>query len=146
MNIIKMTTYFLLAAFLLLSAACGEQKKETNTTMEDVKKEAQEAVETAGSYSLEQQQVYQRKLADKLAEYDRNIATLRQQLGMVTAAVGQKSQEKLDMLQANVDDMKKKVEELKNASGKAREDLRIGLEKAGEELDKSFSEAMKNFK
>ena len=145
MNAIKITTFLLLAAILFSNTACSEQKKATQTTMEDVKKETVEAVETAGSFTMEQRQAFQRKLTDKLTEYDRNIATLKQQLTVVTTTAGQKTEEKIEMLQAKLDDIKKRSEELKDASGEAWEDLRKGLERAGDDLDKSFTEAMKNF-
>jgi len=145
MNIIKITIFLVMTVFLFLNTACSEQEKTSKTTVEDVKKEALEAVETAGSYTMEQRQAYQRQLADKLVEYDRDIATLKQQLAMVKATAGQKTQEKIDMLQAKVEDMKKRTEELKNASGEAWKEIRRGLEKAGNDLERSISDAMKNF-
>jgi outer membrane biogenesis lipoprotein LolB len=145
MKIIKITIFLLMAAFLILNTACSEQEKEAKTTMEDVKKETREMVETAKSYTMEQRHAYQQELADKFAEYDRKIETFKQQMNMVKGETERKMQENIDMLQSKVDDMKKRAEKLKNAGGDAWTDLRNGLEKAEDDLDRSFSEAMKNF-
>ena len=147
MNIVKITTFLLLAAFLFLNAACGEQEKKPKTTMEDVKTETRNMAETAKSYTLQQRQVYQQELADRIAEYDRKIEDLKQRMIMVYGATEQKMQEqiKLDELQEKVKNMKNRAKELEDASGDAWIDLQNGLEKAGKDLDRSFSEAMKNF-
>ena len=69
----------LVIGLLSLAVGCSEraqtvkQEKKAKTTMEDVKKETGEMVETAKSYTLEQRQAYQKELADKFVKYEQDI-------------------------------------------------------------------------
>lgn len=51
---------------------CGE-KKETEVTSKDVKKEAKEAVETAKAYTQQQKKEYQEQIEAKIKGYDQNL-------------------------------------------------------------------------
>ena len=132
----------LVIGLLSLAVGCSEraqtvkQEKKAKTTMEDVKKETGEMVETAKSYTLEQRQAYQKELADKFVKYEQDIEDLKQKMIMVSGDTEQKMQEqiKLDVLRDKLADMESRAQELKDASGDAWDDLKKGLDKAGKDL------------
>jgi len=136
---------------LFLAAGCGEQKQpdsqkqEAKTTTEDIKKEARDLVETARTYTMEQQQAYEQQLGQKLDEYARKVAVLKAQVATMTGAAKEDMQDKIGSLHTKVEDMKNKAQELQAASGAAWDDLKEGLDKAEDDLEEAFNSAMQKF-
>ena len=136
---------------LFLAAGCGEQKQpdsqkqEAKTTTEDIKKEARDLVETARTYTMEQQQAYEQQLGQKLDEYARKVAALKAQVATMTGAAKEDMQDKIGSLHTKVEDMKNKAQELQAASGAAWDDLKEGLDKAEDDLEEAFNSAMQKF-
>lgn len=153
MNFARVLSVFTFLAFLFINYGCSDQeqpamqvKESETTTIEDVKKEAGELVEATKEYTLEQKEAYERQLAGKFEEYEKKLSTLRQQLNMAGGDVKQRMQEKIESLQGKLDDMKSMTEQLKDTSGEAWNDMKVGLDKAEDDLNKAFSDAMQNFK
>jgi len=135
------------AAFLFLAVGCSEQKssvqeEKPQTTAEDVKKEATDMVETAKSYTMEQKQAYEEKLAKELDEYRQKISALRAQMTQAKDSVQKEMQDTMDRLQTDIDAMGNKVDAMKNASGEAWDSLKEGADRAAEDLNQAYSDAM----
>ena len=86
-------TIFALAAFCFFMTACSEQKQTTEkaspekakvenlaTTPEDIKKEAGDLAKTTMAYTEEQKKLYQEKLQEKMAQYNRELMELEAKL------------------------------------------------------------------
>ena len=151
MQLVKILLIVMTITSLLLTAGCSEekepamQKEGTKTTAADVKKEAKELMATTKSYTLEQREAYEKELAKKFAEYDRKIFVLKEQLVDATEETRQKLQEQINMLLTKEGDLRNRAKGLKEASGKAWDDLKKGLDKASADLDEAFAKAMQKF-
>lgn len=152
MHLKRFLVIFLLAVFVALAAGCSKrqepmtQEEGKKTTTEDIKKEAEEMVETTKSYTMEQRKAYEQQLARKIDEYGQKIYALKEQLMMVKGEAENELLEQIDMLQAKTDDLKNKAEDLKKASGQAWDELKIDLDKAIDDLDEAFSKALQSYK
>jgi TolA-binding protein len=151
MNRVKLWIIVIFVMLMAFSSGCSEQKeatmqpKENKTTAEDVKQEAKEMVQTTTTYTMEQKEAYEQKLAEKLETYNQQISTLKQQMVMLQGEAEQKLQDQINSLQTKVEDMKNRSDELKDAGGEAWNNLKDGLDKAGDDLDQAFTEAMQKF-
>jgi TolA-binding protein len=151
MNRVKLWIIVIFVMLMAFSSGCSEQKeatmqpKENKTTAEDVKQEAKEMVQTTTTYTMEQKEAYEQKLAEKLETYNQQISTLKQQMVVLQGEAEQKLQDQINSLQTKVEDMKNRSDELKDAGGEAWNNLKDGLDKAGDDLDQAFTEAMQKF-
>jgi hypothetical protein len=147
----KSKSFFLLLGVmvwsLILLSACSEKKEpEKRVTGEQLKKEVQEAGSAAVSYTKEKAEEYHKQIEGKLEEYEGKSKDYVNKLKGMGADANASAQKQLDKLQEQQDVTKKKLTELKSASGKAWEDLKNGMEKSMGELKRAFDEAASQFK
>ncbi len=115
------------------------------TTSEYLKTETKEAMETAGEFLDQGQKEYQEAMAEEIAGIDKLIEGLK----IKSQAVGnEKKAEYQTMIQELTekrDIAQKKMEELKEASGDTRQDIKNELDAALEDLKKTYDEAVAKF-
>ena len=124
---------------------CGE-KKETEVTSKDVKKEDKEAVETAKAYTQQQKKEYQEQIEAKIKGYDQNLDELKVKAKGVKGEAKAEFNRQMDELRKKKEEASQKLKEMQSATGKAWEDLKSGVETALEDLEKTFKQMMKRFK
>ncbi|MGB8336935.1 MAG: hypothetical protein WCE56_20750 [Desulfobacterales bacterium] len=115
-------------AFLV---ACSEQKEaekhEAEVTSDDVKKEAQEAMEAASAYTQQQKEDFMRQAEAKIEEYTRQMEELmaKAQSGATELKEESKAEFKQDMeeLRKKKQKFAEKLYDLKSASGQAWDDI-----------------------
>ena len=148
--LIMLASFFSMALFF----ACGDQKdaekSDTKVTYEDVKKESKEAMETAKEYTQEQKEEYLRQMRAKLDEFNKEIQELQTKAASKAIGLKEASKEELSQSMKELAEKKKaaaeKIDELKNASGNAWEDIKTGADLAMDELNKSLEQAVSHFK
>ena len=148
MKLYRLATFVMIAAIGFFVVACSEQKPATEkqaTATQDVKKEAKELADTALAYSLEQKEKYTQEVLKKLSQYNQMFITLDRKV----SAMGE--QAKNDMMGeiANVNTKKNqvsaKMRELQNSTGEAWEDVKVGLDKAIDDMDEAYKQAMSRY-
>jgi len=132
---------------LILLGACSEKKEPgEKVTGEQLKKEVQEAGSAAVTYAKEKAEEYQKQMEAKLEEYEGKIKDYSNRLKDKGTDAKASAQKELDKLKEVQEATKKKLSELKSASGEAWKDLKKGTEKSMDELKRAFDEAASQFK
>lgn len=133
-----------------LLASCGQEKEppkaKTDVSVEDVKKESKEAIQTTAAYAGQQKEQY-------MSEAETRFNELRQKIDDL-AAKGEslKEEAKADIkkqmgeLQEKQADVLERIEEMKSASGEAWKDVATGFEEAFEDLEKAYQKALSRFR
>ena len=124
---------------------CGEQKKsankQPNVTTEDIKKEVQDVVETASTFTEQQKAEYQKQIELKLKEYDQKINTMITQIKDMKESANEELKEEIDTLSNKKEEVDKKIDAIKVASGAAWDELKVGIDNALDELEKALEQA-----
>ena len=147
-----------LAVLSLLVTACSDQKPAVEktapervkvenlaTTPEDIKKEAGDLAKTAMAYTEEQKALYQKKIQEKMAQYSRKFSELEAKLALMNEQAKADLAEEMENLNQKKTEMGLKVRELQAVSGEAYKDLKDGLDRAIDEMDKAYDQALKRF-
>jgi outer membrane biogenesis lipoprotein LolB len=121
----------LLLGFALLTA-CAKQAEEPQpspqqkpeVTVREVEEKAQEALEAAKTYTLEQKEEYQKKAESKLQEFDKEIAKLKVKAEKTSAEARVKLKKQVEDLQKKQDVARTKLDKLKTAGKDAWEVLK----------------------
>jgi len=132
---------------LMLLSACSEKKEpEKKVTGEQMKKEVKEAGSAAMAYSKEKAEEYKKQVEAELEEYEGKIKSYVNKMNDMGAEAKASAQKQLDKLEEQQEAAKKKLSELKSASGEAWEDLKKGMENSMDELKSAFDQAASQFK
>jgi hypothetical protein len=107
-------------------------------------------METAKEYTQEQKEEYLRQMRAKLDEFNKEIQELQTKAASKAIGLKEASKEELSQSMKDLAEKKKaaaeKIDELKNASGNAWEDIKTGADLAMDELNKSLEQAGSHFK
>ncbi|MBI5117514.1 hypothetical protein HZA56_13645 [Candidatus Poribacteria bacterium] len=130
-----LTAVFLSFLLALFFAACRKEAEETpvppeqqapqvsgerpQVTGADVEEKAQEALEAAKSYTLEQKEEYQKKAGAKLQEFDARIKELKAKAEKTSAETKVKLDKQIEELQKKQKTAREKLEELKSSGEEA---------------------------
>jgi TolA-binding protein len=140
--------WMLMLAGLLVALGC-EQKPADRTpgkvTSEDVRRDVDQAAKTAGEYSQQTKDEYQKKLENQLNELDAKIVKLREK----GSSLKDKAKVNWDQKMADLETKRKaasaKLAEVGSSSAEAWKDVRKGAQSAWDDLDKAFRDASKEF-
>lgn len=146
-------TIIALLAVGFLMAACGEQKtapekakvENLATTPEDIKKEAKDLAKTTITYAEEQKEIYTQQVLDRLAQYNQKLIELDRKLAMLSEQAKAELAVELNNFDRKKEKVAAKVRNLQAASGEAYVDLKEGMDKAIEDMDKAYDQAMNRF-
>jgi TolA-binding protein len=133
----------LLAALLGLAwilAACEkkEEKAPPKVSFEDVKKQTQEAVETAVQFAKQERDEFIQKAQKDLDALNGKLEELKKQAQGETGEAKDKMDRQIKNLQEQQQVAEKKLSNLKSATGDAWKDLKTGTEAAIDSIRKSF--------
>lgn len=140
--------WMLMLAGLLAALGC-EQKPADPTpgkvTSEDVLRDAGHAVKTAGEYSQQTKEEFQKKFENQLSELDAKIATLREKGRDLKDEAKVKWDQKMADLETKREAASAKLTEVGGSSDEAWKDVRQGAQSAWDELDKAVRDASQEF-
>ncbi|HBL23633.1 MAG TPA: hypothetical protein DDZ40_05910 [Deltaproteobacteria bacterium] len=135
---------------VLILAGCKAKEEPAKTekpaTVEEVKKEAGEAVQKATAYTTQQMDEYRKQAEAKLKDYDKKIDELQARAEKMKKEARAEFDEQMSELKKKREAASKKQEELQTASGKAWEDVKSGLDSAMDDMEKAYREAAARFK
>ena len=141
-----MVSLFVSSLFL---AACNNQDQakqpESKVTAQDVKKESKEALNTAVAYTEQKKEAYQKEIEAELKAYDQKLDKLKAgAMGLKDDAKAEYNQQ-IDMLEQKIKSASEKFNALKSASGEAWDDVKSGMDKAGNELRDAYDNVIARF-
>jgi Fe-S cluster biosynthesis and repair protein YggX len=149
---------FVLAILCFFMTACSEQQPSEEkaatekakvenlaTTPEDIKRDAAELAGTTLAYTEEQKALYQKKIQEKMAQYKQKLLVLEKKLVMMNEQAKAGLAAEMENLSRKKAAMGDKVRELQAEGNEAYDDLKEGLDKAMEEMDKAYDQAMERF-
>ena len=140
--------WMLMFAGLLAAIGC-EQKSADRTpgkvTSEDVRRDAGQAVKTAGEFSRQTKEEFQKRLDARLKELDAEIAKLRVKGRDLKDKAKPNWDQKMADLERKRDAARAKLAEVGHSSAEAWKDVQKGAQSAWDELDKAFRDASREF-
>jgi Skp family chaperone for outer membrane proteins len=142
------SSWLLSAAILVSCAGCAEAPVEhtvRKVTAEDVRRDTDKAVDTAGQAATQAKAEVKTRLTSSLEAMDAEIAKLREKGLALKDEAKTRWNEKMADLKAKQEAARKKLDELGTSTGEAWERLEKGAQSAWDELQKAFQEAAKEF-
>ena len=140
--------WILISVGLFAVIGC-EQKPEDLTpdkvTSEEVRRDANKAVETAVEYSRQAKDEFQKKLETQLNKLDAKIVALREKGGDLKDQAKENWDKKMADLETKREAARDKLNEVGRSSADAWEDVRKGAQSAWDEVDKAFRDASQEF-
>lgn len=115
------------------------------TSSEDVTKQAQQTLDTAKEYTMQQKQEYQKKLESQFAELSKKIDELKAKAKTAKQNVTAKWEDTMSELKKKQEATEKKLPELRSATTKAWGDVKAGLDTAMDDLKKTYEKAKSHF-
>jgi hypothetical protein len=142
-----------LATLCFFMAACSEEKPAAEkakieslaTTPEDIKKEAKDLAETTMSYTKEQKALYQQKIKEKMVLYGQKLDEMQDKVAIMNEQAKAELTVEMENLSNKKVEITNKLLELQTASGEAYEDLKEGMDRAMDEMDKAYYQATRRF-
>jgi hypothetical protein len=125
---------------LLMSAPCFAEEK-SDTTVSDIKKKTEQAVETAKKYTAEKRQVYQKEMEAKLEDLSKRIGELKAKAGTATKDARAALDKQLEQLKSKQQDARKKLSELRASASSTWEKVKAKADVALQELQKAYEGA-----
>ena len=140
--------WMLMLASLLVVLGC-EQKPADRTpekvTSEDVRRDANQAAETAVEFSQQTKEEFQKKLEAQLKQSDAEIARLREKGSELKDEAKANWERKMANLETKRDAARAKLAEIGASSAEAWKDVQKGAQSAWDELDQAFRDASQEF-
>ena len=139
---------FLSIAFVLSASGCDGPTSPTplgGVTSDDVRRDAENAIDTAAEFSRQTKDEFQSKLNARLTELDEEIVVLREKGSALKDDAKARWDEKLVNLEIKREAARVKLAEVKDSSAEAWKDLQKGAQSAWSELDTAFREASSEF-
>jgi TolA-binding protein len=140
--------WMLTLAGLLAAVGCERKPADrapAKVTSEDVRRDAGQAVKTAGEFSQQTKEEFQKKLDARLKELDAQIAKLREKGRDLKDKAKPDWDRKMADLEKKRDAARAKLAEVGHSSAEAWKDVQKGAQSAWDELDKAFGDASREF-
>ena len=158
MKLFGFVTIITFGVIFLFLTSCSDQKQTAekpqpakarveslSTTTADIKKEAEDLAKTTMAYTEEQKALYQEKIKEKMEQYSQKLMELQTKMVMLNEQAKANLAAEMENLNRKKQEVAEKASEINAASGEAYEDIRKGLERSLEEMDKAFDQAMSRF-
>ena len=110
-------------------------------SFEDVRREIQDAYETAKAYSYERKDEYEKKLEPVIQDMDERIEELKERAAKANAEARQRFAKEIDELKQKRGAVKEQMGRVKAATPQAWEDVKSGVGSAVSDLQKAFEKA-----
>lgn len=107
-------------------------------SLDDVRREAREALESARNYGYERRVEYQKKLEPVLHDLDERIAELKERAAAAGADAKRRMEPQIEELSAKRDAVREKLSRVRDAAPGAWDDVKAGVGKAVDDFQKAF--------
>ncbi len=159
----KTSFHFLkhMAGVLLLAGilfSCDENREKTRTEKaleqtgdaiqedsKDLANKLEQKTDSVGEELDESKDVFVARMKEKSREVDAEINELQAKMERQGRKADQNLKEEMANLRAKRDEMNRDLEKVQKSTGNAWRDLKAGIRRAADELDKGFSDAKDNF-
>jgi DNA-binding transcriptional MerR regulator len=111
----------------------------------DIVRDTKEALETTREYSLQQKEVFEKRVRLELQELQAKIAELRKQTDVASSEARKEMQKAIQDLEKKKYEARKKLDEVNESTSSAWTSLKAGMTAAVEDLKKSYHEALSKF-
>ena len=133
----KNVLILLLSVFIVFSACDGQKDAEQQTSLDEVKEKGSELLQATKNYTVEQRQVYEEKLKEKIQTMKAQVDELRVQLDSVSEEQRQKMQEQVQKMDKQIYDLEQGLGQLKQASDDAWAGIKDGIEQTVKKIEGS---------
>ncbi len=137
------------AAALILGlsfAGNGRADDQSKASASDLKKQAEQTLETAKKLTVQQKELYQKKAETELSELGDRISALKKKSETLRGEAVQELEAKFKDVKEKQKAAEKKLGELKSSTAQAWQDAKTGLDNAVGSLKRSYDNILKNFK
>jgi hypothetical protein len=124
--------------FCLMAGSLGLAQDKDRSSADEVKQHAQETLDAAKKYTLEQKEAYQKKMEAEIADLSRRIGDLKDKAQTLQGEALVAVEAKLGELKEKQKVAEEKVRELRSTSVQAWEQVRSGAEKAFQDFKKAY--------
>ena len=134
------TMQILLAGVLsvaFLTACNGQQDKKVEQAKQDVK-EAEEKLDEARAKAKVEYEAYKADVNERIAENDRRIASLREDMKNSKKEVKKEYRDQVDKLEVKNNELKKEIGEFENTSDEKWQAFKREFNRDMDELGKAF--------
>lgn len=127
------------------SDGSGDAGDGSPTTMGDVQQEMGEAMNEAGQLLQQKKNEFMVMLNNQSETFSEQMATLKARAEELEGDARQRIDETIASLETQTEAFRSRMNELKNTSGEAWEDMQAGLKSASEELEAAYQNAIDEF-
>ncbi len=137
--------------FLSQSAGLAADDAKTATddqqvTAEKLKDQVRQTVKIGQEYAAQKRSEYQKLMESKINEWSARIGELEAAAKKAEAGTREQAEQKIQDLKTKKADLEAKLNELKQSSSGAWDQMKVGLENASDALKKAYDQALSNFK
>lgn len=143
MRLITCATAMMLALSFAGNGLADDQNKASAA---ELKKQAEQTLETAKKFTVQQKELYQKKAEAELSELGDRISELKKKSEAIRGEALQGLEAKFKDLKEKHKVAEKKLSELKSSTAQAWQDAKTGLDNAVGTLKRSYDDVLKNFK
>ena len=132
----------------LIASGCDQPTSSAppgGVTSDDVRRDAENAIDTAAEFSQQTKEEFQSKLNARLAQLDEEIVMLREKGSELKDDAKTRWDEKLVNLESKREAARVKLAEVKDSSAEAWKDIQKGAQSAWNDLDTAFRDASSEF-
>jgi len=148
----KMKTFyvFMLIVMLGITPICYAETSTDKTSIEEVKKETQDLLQTLNAYTVEQKEEAIRKTKKALDNLDKRIDSLQARIDrnwdLMDKAARDKARSNLNALRKERTQVAEWYGSLKNSTVEAWEHMKKGFSKAYKSLNDAWEKSVKEFR
>jgi len=143
---------YVVLALLISVLVCGgfqvnslAADKQGTASPEQVKQQAQQALETAKQYTMQEKEEYQKKIEAQLADLSKQIEGLKGKAKAAKQEMAAQLEAQLAEFKKQEQEVAKKLPELRSATSKAWGEVKGALDGAMDDLKKAYENARSQF-
>ncbi len=140
--------YFAILIIFTIVFSCGgnDSEQKEKLSMEDIKKEATDALDVAKKFTQQEKDEYLKKMNNQIDTLKQDIANLKKDAQGASDSTKQKIDQQIQAMESQVDSLEKKIENFGTTTGKAWSDFVTGANKSLKELQDAMDKAKERFK
>lgn len=137
----------MLSSFMILCGSCKSKSTQNRNVVskEDVREEIEEEIDTASTYISEEKEDLLKTYESKLEDAEQELKKMKLQIASAEAAIRQDLQQKVQVMESQVAYIKLNIDQLKNSSENAWQELTTGMDTALNDLNQAIEDAKAEF-
>jgi peptidoglycan hydrolase CwlO-like protein len=141
----KFITYIALSCCLTL-VVFGIAVGQTAVTKEEVQKDVKVAAEKVKAYTAQEAEAYKKDMEKRLEELSKKIDELKERAKNTSGEAAERYRALIADLQGRLDAAGPKLKELGSTTSAAWKDMKVAFDKAVDDLQKAYEDAVSKFK